>query len=113
MDTTVKITTVDEYMKLFPENITSRLSELRKLVHDTVPCVKEKISWDMPTFYIDKKIYLQFAAYKDHIGIYPGSECIEKFADRLTDYKTLKGTIRISHKQVMPKELIVEMILTR
>lgn len=105
-----KIGTIEEYINSFDEEIRPRLNELRQLIIDIAPELKEKISWGMPTFYMKKNI-IHFAAHKKHIGLYPGPDAIVAFADRLADYQTSKGAIRIPNDKEFDKELIKDMIL--
>lgn len=105
-----KIGTIEEYINSFDEEIRPRLNELRQLILDIAPELKEKISWGMPTFYMKKNI-IHFAAHKKHIGLYPGPDAIVAFADRLADYQTSKGAIRIPNDKEFDKELIKDMIL--
>ena len=51
---------------------------------------------------------IQFAASQKHIGLYPGPEAVEVFADRLTSFPASKGTIRLPLSQPMPLELIAD-----
>ena len=76
-------------------------------IKGSLPEAKEKISWSMPTYWKGRNL-IQFAAFKKHIGLYPGPEAVEAFADRLTDYKTSKGTIQIPYSKPLPLELIGE-----
>lgn len=105
-----KIGTIEEYINSFDEEIRPRLNELRQLILNIAPELKEKISWGMPTFYMKKNI-IHFAAHKKHIGLYPGPDAIVAFADRLADYQTSKGAIRIPNDKEFDKELIKDMIL--
>lgn len=105
-----KIGTIEEYINSFDEEIRPRLNELRQLIIDIAPELKEKISWGMPTFYMKKNI-IHFAAHKKHIGLYPGPDAIVAFADRLADYQTSKGAIRIPNDKEFDIELIKDMIL--
>ena len=59
----------------------------------------------MPTFWKGQNI-IHFAASKKHIGLYPGGEATEAFADRLSVFDTSKGTIRLPHDKELPLELI-------
>ena len=72
-----------------------------------IPEAQEKISWSMPTFWKGQNL-IHFAAFKKHIGLYPGGEATEVFADRLSDFDTSKGTIRLPHNRELPLELIAE-----
>jgi len=58
---------------------------------------EERISWGMPTYWQEHNI-IHFAVAKKHIGLYPGSEAVKAFRQELQNYKTTKGTIRISYK---------------
>ena len=51
---------------------------------------------------------IQFAASQKHIGLYPGPEAVEAFADRLASFPTSKGTICLPLNQPMPLELIAD-----
>ncbi|NCB92959.1 MAG: hypothetical protein EOM40_10440 [Clostridia bacterium] len=97
--------TIDEYIQSQPEDIQPFLADIRNVIQRAIPGAHEKISWSMPTYYKKHNI-IQFAASAHHIGIYPGPEAVEHFADRLKKYKTNKGTIRIPYENPLPLELI-------
>ena len=83
------------------------LRQVNDTIKGSIPEAKEKISWSMPTYWKGRNL-IQFAAFKRHIGLYPGPEAVEAFADRLTDYKTSKGAIQIPYSKPLPLELIGE-----
>ena len=87
--------TIEEYILGQPEEVQPILRQLQETIHSAIPEAKEKISWSMPTFWKGRNL-IQFAASKKHIGLYPGAEAVEVFADRLAEYPTSKGTIRPS-----------------
>ena len=98
---------IDEYIAVQDEAVQPRLNSIRDTIRAAIPDAVEKISYQMPTYWKGRNI-IHFAAFKDHIGIYPGGEAPVVFADRLKDYKTSKGTIQIRHDQELPLELIAE-----
>ncbi|MDW7662005.1 MAG: DUF1801 domain-containing protein [Bacillota bacterium] len=98
---------IDEYISDQPEDIQTRLHELRKALHEALPDAEEKIAWRMPT-YKGKTNIIHFAAFKNHVGIYPGDKAVVHFEDRLKDYKSSKGAIQFSHNKPLPLDLIVE-----
>ena len=102
-----KIETIDQYIEEQDEGIWSRLNEVRQILHTAIPEAQEKISWSMPTYWKGRNI-IHFAASKKHLGIYPGGEATEVFANRLSDYDVIKGTTRLSYTKPLPKELIAE-----
>ncbi len=96
---------VDEYIASCDEHMRTLLQEVRQAIREAIPDAEETISWGMPT-YRRKQNLIHFAANRNHIGIYPGSEAVEAFADRLEGLSHDKGTIRIPLKEPLPLELI-------
>jgi uncharacterized protein YdhG (YjbR/CyaY superfamily) len=98
-------TTIDEYIALFPANIQTLLQELRAVIHAEAPEAVEKISYQMPTFYLHGNL-VHFAAFKNHIGFYPAPQGIEAFKDDLTTYKGAKGSVQFPLDQPLPLDLV-------
>ncbi|MDD3140286.1 MAG: DUF1801 domain-containing protein [Lachnospiraceae bacterium] len=99
--------TIDEYISAQDEEQQIYLVQVRKAIHNAIPNAEERISWSMPTFQ-EKYNIIHFAAHKNHIGIYAGSEAVAVFAEQLLPYKTSKGTIQIPYKEPLPLELIAQ-----
>ncbi len=99
--------TIEEYILGQPEEVQARLRQVDAAIKSSIPDAQEKISWSMPTYWKGRNL-IQFAASKKHIGLYPGPEAVEAFAQRLTDYKTSKGTIQLPYSKPLPLELIGE-----
>jgi uncharacterized protein YdhG (YjbR/CyaY superfamily) len=109
---TAKFKNTDEYIKLFPDETQVLLAKVRKVIKDTIPDAVEGLGYGVPSFKLGKdSIY--FAAFKNHIGLYPGAECIEVFKDKLKEYKTSKGTIQFPFDQEVPYDLIREIVKYR
>lgn len=98
---------VDEYIASQDPNIQPILVQVRNAIRDALPEAQEKISWRMPTYWNKHNIF-HFAAFKNHMGIYPGPAAIEYFSDRLTSYKSSKGAIQFQYKEPIPLDLIAE-----
>ena len=99
--------TIEEYIKRQPEQVQPCLRQVNTAIQSAIPTAQEKISWSMPTYW-KKHNLIQFAAFKKHIGLYPGPEAVEAFADKLTQYHTSKGAIQLPYDQPLPLELIAE-----
>ena len=99
--------TIEEYILSQPEEAQPYLHQVNDAIKGSIPEAKEKISWSMPTYWKGRNL-IQFAAFKRHIGLYPGPEAVEVFADQLTDYKTSKGAIQLPYSKPLPLELIGE-----
>lgn len=104
--------TIDEYIAQYPANLQEKLQEVRTIIRNTAPDATEKISWGMPTFFLNGNL-IHFAMNKAHIGIYPGPSSIQHFQDQLGDYKYSKGAIQFSLNKPLPKKLIADIVTFR
>lgn len=103
------VDTIDEYISNYPGNIQKILEKIRKTIKEVAPEATEKISWGIPTFYLNKNL-VHFAAYKKHIGFYPNPSGIENFKDDLSKYKTSKGTVQFQYDEPIPYDLIRKIV---
>ena len=99
--------TIEEYIERQPEQAQPFLRRVNNTIKSAIPDAVEKISWSMPTYW-KKHNLIQFAAFKKHIGLYPGPEAVNIFAERLKEYKTSKGAIQLPNDKPLPLELIAE-----
>jgi uncharacterized protein YdhG (YjbR/CyaY superfamily) len=105
--------TIDAYLANFPADVRQALHALRNAICESAPEATETISYQMPTFKLNGKNLVHFAAYKNHIGFYPTPSAIKHFADELTHYKTSKGAIQFPIDQPLPLDLIQRMVAFR
>lgn len=99
--------TIEEYIERQPEYARPYLRQINEAIRSAIPEAKEQISWSMPTYRKNHNL-IHFAAFKKHIGLYPGAEAVEAFADKLKDFKTSKGTIQLPYDKPLPLDLIVQ-----
>ncbi len=101
--------TIDEYILAQDESVRDQLQSIRIVLRRTLPEAAEKISWSMPTYWQGHNI-IHFAAQKKHIGLYPGSEAVVQFAEKLDQAgcKYSKGSIQIPYGDHLPFSLIAE-----
>ena len=101
--------TVDEYILAQDEGIRDQLLSIRSVLKSELPDATEKISWSMPTYWKGHNI-IHFAAAKKHIGLYPGPEAVEHFAEKLDQAGCpySKGAIRVPCSVELPLSLIAE-----
>ncbi|MEO2074021.1 MAG: DUF1801 domain-containing protein [Bacillus sp. (in: firmicutes)] len=107
-----KFNSIDEYISQFSLELQDKLQALRKVIKESAPDAKEKISYQMPTFVLHKNL-VHFAAYKNHIGFYPTSSGIEAFKQDLSNYKSSKGAVQFPVDQPLPFELIRKIVKFR
>jgi uncharacterized protein YdhG (YjbR/CyaY superfamily) len=98
-------TSIDEYIAAFPADVQKILQEMRATIHAAAPDATEKISYQMPTFFLKGNL-VHFAAFKNHIGFYPAPHGIEAFQDEMSAYEGSKGTVRFPIDKPLPLDLI-------
>lgn len=101
--------TIDDYIAQFQPEIREILIALRKIIQAAAPDATEKISWQMPTFFLHGNL-VHFAAHKNHIGFYPGASGIATFQDELAAYKSSKGAVQFPIGKPLPEQLIGKIV---
>lgn len=106
---------IDEYILLFPIEVQKKLLELRKVIHLQVSDLEEYIGYQMPAFRYKEKPLIYFAAYKKHIGFYPGAEGIRNFETDFEKrkYKFSKGAVQFPITEDLPLDLITKIVRFR
>lgn len=99
--------TIDSYIAAQPEDIQPLLNQVRGALRAALPNAEERISWRMPTYWYKQNI-VHFAAFKRHIGLYPGDKAVVHFKERLSEYKTSKGAVQFPYNKPLPLALIAE-----
>mgnify|MGYP001258163369 FL=1 len=112
-DKKISINSIDAYIATFPETVQGILKEIRAIINDSVPDVQESISYQMPTFKLNGKRLIYFAAFKKHIGLFGASGVIEAFPEELTAYAGPKGNLQFPLNQPMPYDLICKIVAFR
>ncbi len=104
--------TIDEYIATFPKETQEILNEVRAAIKESAPEAEEKISYQMPTFFLNGNL-VHFAAYKNHIGFYPTPSGIEAFKKELSKYEGAKGSVQFPIDKPMPLKLISRIVKYR
>ena len=108
----VNYETIDEYIATFPKETQKILEEIRATIKAAAPEAEEKISYQMPTFYLNGNL-IHFAAFKNHIGIYPTPSGTQAFKDEISIYQGAKGSIRLPIDEPIALELIGRIVKFR
>jgi uncharacterized protein YdhG (YjbR/CyaY superfamily) len=107
-----KVNSIDEYIKGFSPDIQKLLQQVRATIKKAAPDAEETIKYAMPTFTLNGNL-VHFAAFKNHIGLYPTPNGIEAFKKELSVYKGAKGSVQFPLDQPMPLELISKIVKYR
>lgn len=113
MKASAKPQTIDEYIAGFPGDVQEILEELRATIKKVAPKAEETISYGMPTFKLNGTYLIYFAAFKNHIGLYPTPGGIEEFKKELSVYKNGKGSVQFPLDEPMPLGLIRKIVKFR
>ena len=108
----VDFASIDEYIATFSEETQKILEELRATIKAAAPEAEEKISYQMPTFALKGNL-VHFAAFKNHIGLYPTPSGTQAFKRELSIYQGAKGSIKFPIDKPLPLKLISKIVKFR
>ena len=100
---------IDEYIAGFPKDVQKLLKKIRTTIKKAAPKAEEAISYQMPTFRLNGNL-VHFAAYKNHIGLYPAPRAVAEFKKELERYGSSKATIKFSMDEPIPFDLISRIV---
>jgi uncharacterized protein YdhG (YjbR/CyaY superfamily) len=103
---------VSAYIKRYPANVRKILEKMRKTIRKAAPAAEEGISWGMPVYKLNR-ILTFFAAFKEHVSLFPAATGIKAFKKELAGYKTSKGTVRFALDKPIPYGLITKIVKYR
>ena len=86
------------------------LKQVRIIIQNSAPLADEAMSYGVPAFKLNGHLLVAYAAFKQHVGLYPEPETIIKFEKELKNYTTSKGTIQFRVDQPMPFDLIEKIV---
>lgn len=94
----------DEYFAAHPAEIRLRLESIQNEVEAQVPGAIRTISYNMPAFR-NEKTFFYFAAFKNHIGVYPPVKSAALVAETEA-LRGPKGNLSFPHGRELPLGLI-------
>lgn len=102
-------TNVDEYIELQAFEAHAHSKELRSIILNNIPDVREHIAWSMPVYEREKRS-VSFAACKRHVSLYVDFEILEKFKSQLSEFESKKNAIYLPYNKTLPADLIKDII---
>lgn len=103
---------VSDYISQFPAEVQAILEKVRATISIVAPDAQELISYRMPAFK-QHGILVYFAAWKQHLGLYPpisGDRQLEKAVAR---FAGPKGNLQFPLKEPIPYDLIQRIVMLR
>ena len=105
-------TTVDEYIAAFSPEVRRILERVRQVARAAAPEAQEVISYRMPALKQDG-VLVYFAAFKNHIGLYPPVHGNADIAKAAAPYAGQKGNLRFPFDEPIPYDLIARITALR
>lgn len=104
---------VDEYLACVPQPARRTLIKMRAAIRSAVPRqATETISYRIPAFK-HNGVLVWFAAFSDHVSLFPTAAVIQMFKDELKSFSTSKGTIHFPTDKPLPTALIKKLVKAR
>jgi len=105
-------TTVDEYIAALPPEVRRILQRVRRVARAAAPEAREVISYRMPALK-QNGVLVYFAAFKNHIGLYPPITGDADIAKAVAPYAGEKGNLRFPLDEPIPYDLIARITALR
>jgi uncharacterized protein YdhG (YjbR/CyaY superfamily) len=101
--------TVDDYIAACPANVQAILQKIRTMIRKAAPAADERVSYGMPAFFQDGAL-VYFAAFKNHIGMFPPVRGDKELLKDLSAHCGPKGNLKFALDDKMPYALIRRVI---
>lgn len=106
--------TIDTYIgKLTPLD-QERLRLIQSIIKDVAPNAEEAFSYGVPAYKVNGRYLIWFAAFKNHISLYPASDdMMRELGKDLGKHRSSKGTIQFVSSQPLPEALVKKVVRYR
>ena len=103
-------TDVDTYLAALPADRHEYFTAVRARIHASVSGLGETISYKMPAVTWHGDIVVFFAAWKQHIGLYPIPTLDDLLEARIAPFRAATDTVRFPYRWPTPDGLIEDLI---
>jgi uncharacterized protein YdhG (YjbR/CyaY superfamily) len=101
---------IDDYLATIDEPKRTTLAHIRSFIKQIVPDAVETIGYGMPVFKYHDKYLIGFAAFKNHMSIFPGANPVATTKAKLQGYRLSKGTIQFTIDHQLPDDILAEIV---
>lgn len=98
---------VDEYILRQEKDIQPMLVCLKNTINEAIPDAEETVAWSTPAWKGNGYI-IRIAVSKSYIGVYAREDAVSFFEERLKEFDTDNGVIRLKFGEEMPLSLIAD-----
>lgn len=103
---------VDDYISGFPPDVREKLERLRHAIRKAAPKAEEVISYKMPLYKLNGML-VSFAAWKNHIGMYPTPATTGELKKKIEPFEGSKATLKFPLDKPLPLTLISKLVKLR
>lgn len=103
---------VDEYIAGYPSDVQALLEHVRATIKEVAPDAIETIKYAIPTFVLNGNL-ISFAAYKNHIGVYPAPAGSKAFEKQIAVYRRGKSMVQFPLDRPIPTSLLRQIVVLR
>ena len=96
---------VTEYINAAPKQARPRLRQIRAAIRKAAPGAVEGLKWRMPAHSYGR-ILIMYAAFTNHISLFPTGSAIKGLKKDLKGYKVGRGTIQLQYDEPLPLALV-------
>jgi uncharacterized protein YdhG (YjbR/CyaY superfamily) len=104
---------IDDYIASLPDDQARALAAMRATVAAAAPDAVEAISYSMPAFKLGKRVLIYYAAFKDHLSLFPASGSVMDKVPQLREYFTGKGTLQFTPEHPLPDDVVRQIVEIR
>lgn len=95
----------EDYFANVPADVHERLLQIQAEIEARIPGAKRCIGYNMPGFRFQRNFFY-FAAFKNHIGIYPPLHADSALIEASARWRGPKGNLSFLHQEPLPITLI-------
>jgi uncharacterized protein YdhG (YjbR/CyaY superfamily) len=103
---------IDEYIAASSPEVRPILERIRSTIREAAPGAQEMISYRMPAF-TRNGVLVYFAAFKNHIGLFPPVSGDARLEKAISRYAGEKGNLRFPLDRPIPYRLIERIVKLR
>lgn len=103
---------IDQYIAAFSPEVQAVLERIRSTIRKAAPGAQETISYRIPTFTLGG-VLVHFAAFRNHIGLYPPVRGDARLENLISRYAGEKGNLQFPLDEPIPYALIERIVKLR
>lgn len=106
---------VDRYLEKVPDDARASLEKLRRAIRAAAPDATEHITYGMPTFKLNGRFLVSYAAWANHCSLYPVSTAsLKAIGEDPSKYDVNeKGTLRFPPGEPLTATLVRKLVKAR